>query len=59
MSPSDSSSTTATTDPLSVLALLEDEQKFKLGGVLTVVISRYLPSITNQMKLFKPPDLPS
>ncbi|WVZ85159.1 hypothetical protein U9M48_032109 [Paspalum notatum var. saurae] len=26
----------ATPDPLSVLALLEDEQKFKLGGVLTV-----------------------
>ncbi|WVZ58477.1 hypothetical protein U9M48_008749 [Paspalum notatum var. saurae] len=27
----------STPDPLSVLALLEDEQKFKLGGVLTVV----------------------
>ncbi|WVZ52257.1 hypothetical protein U9M48_003333 [Paspalum notatum var. saurae] len=38
----------ATPDPLSVLALLEDEQKFKLGGVdgcnLTISTVNYQPN---------------
>ncbi|WVZ89573.1 hypothetical protein U9M48_035956 [Paspalum notatum var. saurae] len=35
----------ATPGPLPVLALLEDEQKFKLGGVLTVVPKMHIKQL--------------